>query len=489
MFRIILKKIDMIITKKFLHFLVVLYDSIQYLSIFKKFHCRLEIIEMPLVFLSKRLKEEEKDETKTILEKYSDSVEYTEIPNDSRIDLIVRIKSDILTNQVYRSLNVTFPCLKQMDQKNINPFQFQPRNIGLRNIFLLGKKISLFQIQFSKPIFSLIKSMGGTINESSDLNDADIIITDQKFKTQDFSVPLVSSSWIYAISNQTLETPFDQYLITKENSKPSNLNSKQSSQTQKLPKIAVKSSSSSNSQAITISVVKDKPKFENSCKKENISASSHNIKNKQSKPSKRRNILNCIRPLSQSSQSINDQIKDEICENIPKPVLSDFEKSPLLLKSSKNENKAKADNELKDKNNNDIEYSLEFDVKSKQNVIIDCPDLPVPDEAEKLMQNSPRRISNANSNHTVSPKINEIMQILTKKSHKKHQKSNDNLRSIPSYEELSFLNNFSQIPRDDENEDEFINDVYYDTTKETQELNEQHSTQMDEDELFRMLES
>lgn len=444
---------------------------------------------MPLVFISRRLKEEEQNEAREILEKYSDDIEYTDIVNDSNIDLSIRTKSDILTSQKYKTLTVTFICLVQMDSKGINPFLFQPRNIGLRNLFLLGLKVSLFEINFVKPISSLIISMGGVINESADLNDANIVLTDQKFKTKDFSIPLVSSDWIYAISNQTLEVPYDKFLITK---KPITRKKgfASASQVEEIQKIDVRCSERSSSQNVQFVDPTMKIPERSEEKKENISESKLNLGNQQQKAkSRKRNIFNCIRPLHSSSNNSDLLSSSENTQDfLPRPSFESLKNENDINKAPIPENKITKASNFQEKNDDEFDCNLDFTINKEANEKKKdiCTDFPVPDTPERLRQNSPKIKTSPRSGHTISPKLKEINTILTKKSCK-HKKSNNSIRSLPSIEEL---NDFSQIPKDEnEDEDEFTNDVYYDNTKETQTQSEQHSTQLDEDVLFQMLDA
>lgn len=441
---------------------------------------------MPLVFLSKRLKGEEQNKAKLILKKYSDNIEYTDIPNDSNLDLSIRTQSDILTNLKYKTLTVTFSCLMQMDSKGIDPFLFQPRNIGLRNLFLLGMKISLFEINFVKPIVSLVTSMGGTIDDSDDPNNADIVITDKKYKTHDFSIPLVSTDWIYAISNQTTEVPYDDFIVFKEPIvKKKHI--KCSSQLPEMPKIVKEYPKQSISQITPIPEMN--VEFKNENKKENASASKINIMSQKSK-SRRRNIINCIRPanrcLSNNANIMNSF--ESVHDCMPCPSFDDFqaeEDSQIIVRSPIKENSIIKISQFHEKIGNDFNGNSNFgfnnEEKEKPKV---CSDFPLPGTPEQTTTCSPKIKTSPLSNHIVSPKLKEIMTIIQKKSNKQHKKANNNsIRSFPSIEEL---NDFSQIPQD-ENDDEIVNDVYYDKTKEIKILGEQHSTQVDEEELFDML--
>ena len=442
---------------------------------------------MPLVFLSKRLKDEELSKAKTIIEKYSENIEYTDIPNDSKLDLSVRTQSDILTNQVYKTLTVTLVCLVQMDSKGINPFLFQPRNIGLKNLFLFGMKISLFEINFAKPIISLVNSMGGTIDDSSDPNNADIILTDKKYKTNDFSIPLVSTEWVYAISNQTSEVPYDNFIVFKEKLSSKRGHLKYSSQLTEPIKKVQECPIHSVSQIVHIPDMKSEIHVKNEDKKENISASKLNSSQiNQKTKSRRRNILNCIRPAQRclSSSSNAPDSLEVIHDYIPRPSFDDIEaaeSSQIILRSPIKENKIVKVSHFREKIDNEFDANLNPGLdneKEKEKIAI----FPVPDTPERIKQNSPRIKTSPLSNHTVSPKLKSLMTFIQKKSNKQHKKPS-NIKSLPSMEEL---NDFSQIPNDDMG-DELMNEVYYDKTKESQGHSEQHSTQLDEEAFFEML--
>lgn len=202
---------------------------------------RLEFYLMKVVFLSKKLKSDEKTEAKNILNKYSTSIKYAKSINDQNLDLSIMAKNEVLLYHEYQQLTITLVCLRQMDLKSIDPFTFQPRNVGLRNIFLLNRTISLYNAKNPECLKNLIICMGGNINTTPNPNNAELILSDDKIPSEAFSIPLVSSSWIYCISNSSVLAPYQKYLIKNQNEKQSTQN-----ETAIIQKVQTRKSSTQN---------------------------------------------------------------------------------------------------------------------------------------------------------------------------------------------------------------------------------------------------
>ncbi|OHS94078.1 hypothetical protein TRFO_39714 [Tritrichomonas foetus] len=399
-----------------------------------------------VVFISKTLTDEETITSKCIIESFNQNVEYTSIPNDSNLYLTIVDNTDIIPNHEYANLTLTFFCLRQMSIFGINPFEFKNQGQkGLKNIFLLNKKIFLYKVRNSKYISSLILSMGGKIAESKE-QEVYFIITDSKSSTQIFNAPLINSAWIDSIfanvTSKTIGNSYECFQIPK----------KSKSKRLQPPIKAIKSSRNSDAAA----------KLREHDKTQDISTF---IVSSQIRPKKNMFESNTLKTkilskkkdsyfMSQNPNCHTIQEAFLMSPSIPKPKFVQFQdKNLTLLNEDKDSTQCFSPIQSDSDDEYDLEIGTQFNKADEKLPVFETP---------PIKQIPPKNITPPNCDSNCSPKLNAAFNIIMKSSSKKSKTKSKTHQEKVTVEDL---NKFSQILQCDENdEDDF--DVYYDGSKD-----------------------